>query len=351
MIGGPEGNHWQLLQQRSASFARSVASAWQAWISQLNEEMQANRGDRRGPRYMQPPATHQVWGSATQDLLLHIVGYLDARSTATLQATDRCTRATLLRSLKSIWDMHTARDFPVEVTTPSGCGGYAGYLEQLCALKDKKVRNLESLLKEHSNIYKYTRRKGGILGCLSELAYLDDPLVAAAISRRRFMAMNTIAVVDGNTICDFKHATKYSGQATFFPLDAVANCTVDEETQFKLNNPPTWFKGFRGFVLQLLRLEPQHEHLRNTVYYTIFKDMMVFDKMEQLVEYNELTQRENFAIALDFWPTEELDAVYPRLLLRPSEPLPTRSPADNLAAAQRQLEAIRTSMTVVRYTH
>jgi hypothetical protein len=218
---------------------------------------------------------------------------------------------------------------------------------------EAEVRNLEELLEIHQYMYNFSRSNAGIHGCVSDIGFFDDLRLAQTVSRRRYMAMRTLVVDDEDTIRAFKKATRsYSGPSTFLPLSTVQRITIDEETQFKFDHPPTDFEGFRGFIVEMVKLRQEHEHMRKSVFFTIFKDMMVFDKLEQLQRYDQLTQTQNFAIALDFYTPDEMVKVYPRFSTDCSRaPFSAQHPRSKLEQVRAQLQMTNEAYTVIRYTY
>lgn len=136
-----------------------------------------------------------------------------------------------------------------------------------------------------------------MIGLVSDLGTISDGRIARAVSHKRRAAMSTLVVTDENVIYDFRRCGLYTGPLNFLPLR-----TLQLEHPAPTAQPtggggggglggssmllppapetpaPT---GFLGYAVCLVRLRPQHEFLRWTVLFALFKDMAVFETTEQ----------------------------------------------------------------------
>ena len=115
--------------------------------------------------------------------------------------------------------------------------------------------------------------------------------------------------------------------------------------------------GFVGYAVNLLRLREEHEYLRYSVLWIVFKNLMIFETDEDRLSYaatlpfNEI--EEFWAISLDFYDYPALNERYPQLLtsrndqFELSETIPT---SQRVAQLNKSICNVKHSYTVIRYT-
>lgn len=133
-----------------------------------------------------------------------------------------------------------------------------------------------------------------MIGLVSDLCAIPDPRIARAVSHKRRAAMVTAVVTNEDVIYDFRRSGLYKGPLNFLPLrtlqlahplaGAFAPAEREDREEGVLlppapETPPP--PGFLGYAVRLMRLRPEHEQLRWTVLYTLFKDLAVFETAAQ----------------------------------------------------------------------
>lgn len=162
---------------------------------------------------------------------------------------------------------------------------------------EEEACNLRSTRDVRESLEAYTCRGGtGVVGMASDIASLPDPLISRAVSRKRRAALWSVVVTDERVIQEFRRRDLHRGPLNFLPIrtlqhDHVALLTAATEGGVAAGGidrggremllpmaPETPAPaGFLGYVVRLLRLRAEHEHLRWTFFYAIFKDLMVFE--------------------------------------------------------------------------
>lgn len=162
---------------------------------------------------------------------------------------------------------------------------------------EEEVCNLRSTRDVRKSLEAYTCRGGtGVVGMASDIASLPDPLISRAVSRKRRAALWSVVVTDERVIQEFRRRGLHRGPLNFLPirtlqhghialLTAAAGGGVaagggGREMLLPMAPETPAPAGFLGYVVRLLRLRSEHEHLRWTFFYAIFKDLMVFESAE-----------------------------------------------------------------------
>lgn len=112
------------------------------------------------------------------------------------------------------------------------------------------------------------------------------------------------------------------GPGSFLPYETSQRRPLDMSTLPLYNIPQSELpEGFIGYAVELLRLRPQHEYLRHTVFGVIFYNLMVFTTRASANAYASsvgVQQIESlWTVALDDFSDAELDSLHPRLLSSP----------------------------------
>lgn len=170
------------------------------------------------------------------------------------------------------------------------------------------------------------RRNDGVIGLLSDLVTVPDLRIARALSHKRRAALSTVIVDNDNVVFDFRRRGIHTGPVNFLPLSmlrlekttrqaplqvpfllpssagspvAAADVTgersinshdgggeADDGASLLPLSPETPVPaGFLGYAVRLLRLRPEHESLRWTVLFAVFKDLVVFETTEEVYQH------------------------------------------------------------------
>ncbi|CAM9399400.1 unnamed protein product [Hapterophycus canaliculatus] len=160
----------------------------------------------------------------------------------------------------------------------------------------------------------------GVIGLLSDLVTIPNVRIARALSHKRRAALSTVVVHSDKVIFDFRRRGLHTGPVNFLPLSTLRleNPTPLAPLLLPLLLPPAPRNtaaggnngghaledrrggvevegagllplapetptpaGFLGYAVRLLHLRPEHEPLRWTVLFALFKDLVVFETTEQ----------------------------------------------------------------------
>eukprot|EP00752_Nemacystus_decipiens_P009775 g8730.t1 len=187
-----------------------------------------------------------------------------------------------------------------------------------------------------------SRRNDGVIGLLSDLVTVPDVRIARALSHKRRAALSTVVVEDDDIVFDFRRRGIHTGPVNFLPLSMLrqerrtplapvlmplvlpqaagnpaaaaaelagersiqgrdgAGGEDDEAGLLPLSPESPAPAGFLGYAVRLLRLRPEHESLRWTVLFAVFKDLVVFETTEQAEAVRaRVPDRRLFYCALD----------------------------------------------------
>lgn len=156
---------------------------------------------------------------------------------------------------------------------------------------EEEVCNLRSTRDVRKSLEAYTSRGDtGVVGMASDIASLPDPLISRAVSRKRRAALWSVVVTDERVIQEFRRRGLHRGPLNFLPIRTLQHDHVallntaagggdrgGREMLLPMAPETPAPAGFLGYVVRLLRLRAEHEHLRWTFFYAIFKDLMVFE--------------------------------------------------------------------------
>lgn len=157
---------------------------------------------------------------------------------------------------------------------------------------ERELAHFEAILPLYSCLYRHTQERPNdhdVVGLLGDLIWFNDKRVANAISLKRGNSTQVAIFRTMKSFLAFKQTPyTYNKPSLNFALnsDFSAATTAFHELDRKTkagDKPP----GFIGFVVDLARMRPDHEHLRETVLYTVYRDMMVFETTAEGQNYIE----------------------------------------------------------------
>lgn len=198
--------------------------------------------------------------------------------------------------------------------------------------------NLRATQRARESLQTYaTKYGGGIIGLVSDLGTIPDQRIARAVSNVRRAAMSSAVVASERVVYDFRCRGLYSGPLNFLPIRTLmldhpgagvmwannavgaggggvngggnAAARADDLLPSAPESPAP--DGFLGYVVRLMQLRPEHEPLRWTVLFAVFKDLAVFETeaQGQAVKARMPNQR-LFYCSLDF-PGSQTDPCPP----------------------------------------
>ena len=92
--------------------------------------------------------------------------------------------------------------------------------------------------------------------------------------------MKTVVVKSGRAFMEFRRKEPAARPMSFIPLDMSFDTIAPgpEDLPLKVGLHP----GFRGYAIDLIDLRPEHQHLRMSVCWALFKDLAIFDDLESV---------------------------------------------------------------------
>lgn len=173
------------------------------------------------------------------------------------------------------------------------------YLKNVLQRATEEGGNLRATQRARESLQTYaTKYGGGVIGLVSDLGIIPDQRVARAVSNFRRPAMSSAVVATEQVVYDFRCRGLYSGPLNFLPIrtlmfehfgaamgmGAISNAlggsrvpgmgAIDVLPSAPESPAP---EGFLGYVVRLIQLRPEHEPLRWTVLFAVFKDLAVFE--------------------------------------------------------------------------
>lgn len=288
------------------------------------------------------------------DPFTEVCSFLEPQALCNLKAVCKFSRDEISKHSRFYWKLHCHRRFKIR-----DLAGEANFQIKFLSLlmKDLETRRsqLQALSRKLFCIDEYRRQGGqGVIGILSDMVWVDSESVAKAISRKRFMAMATIITSTEGVITKFKRANRnIHGLNSFMPYATAAH-SIQDTAHIDFFTRDICIPGLIGYVVNLLRLRPEHEYLRYSVFYIIFKNLMVFDTVSNMVEYTATLTIEEFD---DFWGVavdeyeQETEGVFPRLLTCQNCTYEsTIGTFALLTALETELRNVKHSYTVLRYS-
>lgn len=214
--------------------------------------------------------------------------------------------------------------------------------------------------------YSIVNQLPGIIGMVCDIGYLEDPIVAAVISRKRYMTMLTVLTEHERDVHKFKKTLMATQDAavsrirSFLPVLSAQGIIVDADLERVVSSAESMsaVPGFIGFAVKLIKLRPEHEYMRYSVFWGLFRDLMVFETREQAQSYGatltllELTKF--WFTCLDDYTLEELDNTYPRfqsMNFKERDSYTTTSPRETKRQLERQIAGIRYSHAIAKCSY
>lgn len=290
------------------------------------------------------------------DPFTEVCSYLGPEDLCNLAAVSEFSHEVITKHSRIYWKTHCLRTYGTV-----DMAGEVDYKMNFLRLRTEDLERREAqaaaLRRQRAGIEQYRRRGGaGIVGVLADVAWVEDEAIAKTISRKRFMAMATIITDSDGDITKFKAANqKLHGATSFMPHSTAAH-SIDGTSHIDLLQREVDASGFLGYAINFIRLAPEHEYLRYTVFWIIFKNLIIFDTVANLFEYRfnlDASETGDFwGVAVEEYAGESAE-VFPRLLTRRTAPPPPRAGAttdEQNLTLQNDIRKTKHSYTVLRYT-
>lgn len=297
------------------------------WLTPLN-----NSDEKKVAVVKQKQAkTTNAFNDEERDIVVNICSFLTAKEIHTFRLLNRFTKQvfTLMAGdWSGFWKREIVRQFgntlPVcsGITTQmSSIVKYLTYHQRVVESEYKHFMSAESFytcFHEYSTVNKMT----GVTGMVCDVGYLESPVVAAVLSRKRYMTMLTVLTDHESDVHKFKktlnntHEYAVSRVRSFLPVFSAQGILVDGDLERVIGCTTLDAPGFVGYAVKLIMLRKEHEHMRYSVFWGLFRDLMVFETREQALLYGSTLTLFEYSkfwfTCLDDYTLEELDNTYPR---------------------------------------
>lgn len=282
--------------------------------------------------------------SLPYEVLSLLCQYLDARSLARLHGVCRPLRNAVSRASGEVWAAHVRRSFHQNALSP--VTAYGDYVE--CQLRRAQIELASFQASRHvlDVVYQYISQRRGVIGLVGDLGYFENEDIARALSKKRSYALHTIVVQNEEVIADFKRRMpRFTGTPlTFFPLNAAFDIMTTPYHELT----PVHYPGLLGYAVHLIKLRKEDEYLRHSLFFTIFKNLQVFETEADLQAYMRDTDTVPYACSLDYYQSGE-DEVFPRFSHGGPRGYSLCDPAACQGALERHVRACVTSLAYIRY--
>lgn len=251
------------------------------------------------------------------DVMAVIFSYLCGEDMCAFRACCKFTDASFHLMRDTLWERECVRKFGDDHLQHEQVmkNSYAKYLHNHLTVMDHEFQHVKSLAHCYQALSIYFSKNSnsnstwsGVYGMVCDLFWADSEKIAMALSRNRYWALPTIIVDTEQRVYEFKRVTSSvvrNGPASFLTLSMAAQSFQDTSEEYRFMEGPSVqdTPGYIGFAVNLLRTRKEFEVLRITVLPILFKNLMVFETMEDKDNYESTltgAQRINFrGIGLD----------------------------------------------------
>jgi hypothetical protein len=288
------------------------------------------------------------WESLPLEISALIASYLTPSELATFAQIDKFTLMTyrqLSRESSGYWRRELTRSFAPAMLSPQIHSlSLLNYFQCNLLESQMEFRHYQSLTNHYRALYDYHQTLqqqqqtpsflrnsflaptamtaaaaatgSGIIGLVCDVAWTDSPLLSAVLSKKRYMTMSTILTQSIGDVHRFKKAIDCDRIRSFLPVRSSPSSVADPDL-LKVQSNEVEFPGFVGYAVNLLKLPEALEYLRYTVFWGMFRDLMVFENRESSELYGRELDAEEmekyWVVTLEDYSEEILGSVYPRL--------------------------------------
>eukprot|EP00753_Platysulcus_tardus_P010878 PLAT3125.1.p1 GENE.PLAT3125.1~~PLAT3125.1.p1 ORF type:complete len:734 (+),score=269.03 PLAT3125.1:131-2203(+) len=154
----------------------------------------------------------------------------------------------------------------------------ARYLDAALRRRTAELQSLRALygIKDAMYAFNDTDR---VLGVVADMVYVCDPRLAHAISCMRQGALRTVFVDSATTIQPLKSAGSSASPMALMTMDTIARHIAPRPGMPATiaDLPDIDADGFIGYAVHLLQPTPGYEDHRDTVLWSVFRDLQVFE--------------------------------------------------------------------------
>eukprot|EP00602_Paraphysomonas_sp_CaronLab_P001121 CAMPEP_0185018892 /NCGR_PEP_ID=MMETSP1103-20130426/1568_1 /TAXON_ID=36769 /ORGANISM="Paraphysomonas bandaiensis, Strain Caron Lab Isolate" /LENGTH=366 /DNA_ID=CAMNT_0027548933 /DNA_START=8 /DNA_END=1108 /DNA_ORIENTATION=- len=299
------------------------------------------------------------WEKLGIDLASEIASYLNVNELCMFAAVDRFSRD-VFRYLASegsgYWKRALQQHFsgwsverqPLSIVSFVSC-----HLSTL----QTELKHIQSAHQCYNALHEYyIRCKGsGVIGLVCDIAWVEDSLLAVVLSRKRYMTMLTVLTERESDVHRFKKTVTSYGLRSFLPVQVSARIEDDLDLQRIQRNDLT-VDGFISWAVNIIQLRKEHEYMRYTVFWGLFRDLMVFKTRADAIRYSTTLSVEEinkfWCVTLEDYTQEVLDTTFPRFSCRkPRASMYQRSYYDIVKFYEKQINVTTASHVIATYTY
>lgn len=253
------------------------------------------------------------------DIISNICAFIEPGDLMSLR---RCNKH-LQSCVDQLRDEYWAAQLPVSLVSEKHNDCKRLYFERLFYSTQTELRHFQSIQWYYAAIHMYNSKyTSGVVGLLSDIGWVNDDKLAKILSRKRFMTMHTVITDTMKDVHNFKAITLrlgHEGPHSFLPLEALQHMHPTEYNTIMHNAIEA--PGFINYAVNLIHLRPEHEYLRWTAYYGVFRDLMVFESRRDVINYTATLDAAAatalWVVTLEDYEASVLDDIYPRFSTSP----------------------------------
>jgi hypothetical protein len=333
------------IETKSRNIIQNVSHSF----SFVNQDNILENSNRNGVRVRQP--LHEV----TNDPFTLVCTFLQPNELCNVQSTCKYANHLIKEHSDFHWKQYCIKSYNIHNLCQE-----RNFLLTFLSSRIKDLEEIHSQLislrsQRHGVDTYHSFNNNGIIGFVSDIVWVDDERIAKTISKKRFMAMGTIITRSEKDITIFKELNKHIHIPCSFMPYSTASHSLQDTSHIDMLNQTIDAPGFIGYAVKLLRLRPEHEYLRYTVLWIIFKNLMIFETENDLIEYTSFLSNEEaeefWAVSLDRY--SHVDDTYPRIFTRNIDTNSSNgflSYESKVNSTQSDLIKLKYSYTVLRYT-
>ena len=301
----------KVIRSVSSTIAVDVKKAW----AELSSSSKINHAN--SPTVQNKPG--HLSCSICQDIISNICSYTEPGDLMSLRCCSKHLRCCVDRLRDEYWATH----LPISSLSEKHNDCKRLYFERLFYSSQTEFRHFQSIQWYYAAIHMYNSKyTSGVVGLLSDIGWVNDDKLAKILSRKRFMTMHTVITNTMKDVHNFKAITLRLGQEgphSFLPLEALQHMHPTEYNTIMNNAIET--PGFINYAVNLIQLKPEHEYLRWTAYYGVFRDLMVFERRVDVINYTATLDAAAatalWVVTLEDYDASVLDDIYPRFSTSP----------------------------------
>lgn len=224
--------------------------------------------------------TSSFWQVA--DATACIIEYLSAKEALGLKLVNKKMCSSICNNMNMFWRQKIRDDFCFEPSHIDQCSLSKLYVFLYLESKCNETLYLCANIPYYKSLTQFNAVVGnGVIGKLSDILWTDNAKLSYVLSRKRYMAMNTIVVNKTAVVPMLKKYLETFSQSNgpipqaFLALDMLQLPRSSDLERFQ--SPPDGSAGFVGWVFNMVKVQPEYENLRIPLLWTVFRDMMIFE--------------------------------------------------------------------------